>query len=64
MPKPPREPPMPPREDKLAALNAALLEADKGVLISSEAVEAWMDSWGTENELPLPEPDVFPERKL
>ena len=37
----------------------AMAEADKGVFVSEEAVHKWMDSWDTENELPLPEPDVF-----
>lgn len=37
----------------------AVREADKGVFISQEAMERWIDSWGTENELPPPEPDIF-----
>jgi predicted transcriptional regulator len=37
-------------------------ELDKGVFVSGEAVMAWMKSWGTENELPMPEPDIFPQR--
>ncbi len=41
-------------------LDEAMAEADKGVFISSEAVMAWVESWGTDNELPRPEPDVFP----
>lgn len=43
----------------LAAIDEALAEADKGVFISGEAVERWLMSWGTENELPPPEPDIF-----
>jgi predicted transcriptional regulator len=39
-----------------------LKEADKGVFVSSEKVGEWVDSWFTENELPMPEPDVFPDR--
>ncbi len=42
-------------------MEAAIAEADKGVFISGEAVHKWMDSWDTENELPPPEPDIFPE---
>lgn len=34
-------------------------EAKKGEFISQEAMEAWVDSLGTDNELPPPEPDVF-----
>ncbi len=48
------------KDDKRAQLEAAIKEADKGIFISSEAIEAWMDSWGTEHELPPPEPDIFP----
>jgi predicted transcriptional regulator len=44
---------------KRECIREALLEAEKGEFISEEAIEAWMNSWGTENELPMPEPDVF-----
>ena len=40
----------------------AMAEADKGVFVSGEAVQKWMDSWDAENELPFPEPDVFLKR--
>ena len=30
--------------------------------ISQEAMEKWIMSWGTENELPPPEPDTFVTR--
>ena len=30
---------------------------------SHEAVSKWVMSWGTENELPKPQPDVFLEKK-
>jgi len=43
------------------AVDAAVAEADKGIFVSQEAVDRWMESWGTENELPMPEPDIFPE---
>lgn len=39
-----------------------LAEADKGVFISEEAMTRWVESWGTENELPPPEPDIFPAK--
>lgn len=42
-----------------ADLEDAVREADKGVFISAEKVHEWMRSWGTDNELPRPEPDVF-----
>ena len=38
---------------------AAEAEADKGVFISEEAMDAWMASWDTDHELPPPEPDVI-----
>ena len=40
-------------------LKQRIAEADKGVFISGEAMHRWIESWGTENELPPPEPDVF-----
>jgi predicted transcriptional regulator len=48
---------------KRECLEAAIAEADKGVFISEEAMDRWMESWGTENELPPPEPDIFPENR-
>lgn len=47
---------------KRESLLAAIEEADKGIFISEEAMDKWMESWGTENELPAPEPDIFPEK--
>jgi predicted transcriptional regulator len=43
-------------------LREAARELDKGVFVSGEAVMAWMKSWGTDKELPMPEPDIFPSR--
>lgn len=45
---------------KRAALEAAVAEADNGVFISSKAMGVWVDSWGTDTELSLPEPDIKP----
>jgi predicted transcriptional regulator len=42
-------------------MRLAIAEADKGVFISGDAVHRWIESWGTANELPPPEPDIFPE---
>jgi predicted transcriptional regulator len=47
---------------KRESLRAAIEEADKGVFISEEAMDQWIDSWDSENELPPPEPDIFPEK--
>ena len=49
------------REEKRRAIEEALEDAKKGYFISSESMHRWMDSWGTENELPRPEIDIFPE---
>ena len=40
----------------------AFAEADEGIFISGEKVHAWMDSLGTDQELPFPEPDIFPDK--
>jgi predicted transcriptional regulator len=45
-------------------LDDAFKEADKGVFISEEAMDAWIASWGTDHELPPPEPDIFLEPKV
>ena len=42
-------------------LKERIAEADKGVFISAEAMHRWIESWGTENELPPPKPDIFPK---
>jgi predicted transcriptional regulator len=44
-------------------MEAAIAEADKGVFISWEKIDAWMESWDTEGELPPPEPDIFPDSR-
>jgi predicted transcriptional regulator len=49
------------RDAKDRAIREAIAEADKGIFVSSEAVDRWMESWGTDNELPMPEPDIFPD---
>jgi len=47
-------------EWKLKALHEAKIEADKGVFISQNAMESWVNSLGTDNELSAPKPDIFP----
>ena len=37
-------------------IDQAMADVAAGRLISLEAVEAWVDSWDTENELPAPRP--------
>ena len=47
----------------LTAIEEGEREADLGIFVSGEAVERWLLSWGTDNELPRPEPDIFPDGK-
>lgn len=48
------------RRAYLAAVEEAIEEADaSGEFISWEATSKWLRSWGTPQELPPPEPDVF-----
>lgn len=49
-------------EAKAQIISEAIAEADKGVFISEDAMNAWMDSWDTDAELPPPEPDIFPQQ--
>lgn len=46
----------------LEAIEEGEREADEGVFISGDAVIRWLESWGTDNELPRPEPDIFPDK--
>jgi predicted transcriptional regulator len=45
---------------KRAAIEAALEDAERGAFISQETMNAWIDSWDSENELPMPEADEVP----
>jgi predicted transcriptional regulator len=51
------------RRAYLEAIDEAIKEADKGVFISGDAVDRWLASWGTDNPLSMPEPDIFPDPK-
>ncbi len=44
---------------RIRAIQEAKTQAQKGAFISHEAIENWVESIGSENELPMPEPDVF-----
>ena len=48
---------------KVASIRLAVVEADEGVFISQEAMDSWVASWGTNAELPPPEPDIQPGSK-
>lgn len=41
-------------------LRSRINEAKAGVFVSESNVNAWVDSWFTENELAKPEADIFP----
>ena len=41
-------------------IDAAVEEADRGEFISSGAVAAWMDGWGTDREGGVPDADIRP----
>jgi predicted transcriptional regulator len=45
---------------QVEAIGKAVAEADAGgPSISQEATERWLKSWGSDHELPKPEPDTF-----
>lgn len=48
---------------KRNAIDAAMDLADQGRFISSEAMNAWIESWDSERELPPPEADVLPDNQ-
>ena len=43
---------------KQRAVDQALVNANQGKFISATAMNDWIDSWGHNDELPMPEPDV------
>ena len=45
-------------EKRVQAL-AAVAAADNGIFISGEKMRAWIESWGSDEELPAPDPDIF-----
>ena len=45
-------------EQKRKAIDLAVKQAEQGDFISSEAMGAWIDSWGTANELNPPEANL------
>ena len=47
------------RAEKRAAIHAAIVDADDGVFISQDAMDAWISSWDTDSELPTPKPDLL-----
>jgi len=47
------------RAKRMKMIAEAKEEAKKGEFISHEAVGKWIESLGTDNELPIPKPDIF-----
>jgi len=45
-------------EWQIRGIKAALESVDKDGTVAHEAVEAWLDSWGTEAELTPPKPKL------
>lgn len=45
-------------EWKIKALHEAKLEADKGIFISQNAMESWVNSLDLNNKLPVLKPDI------
>ena len=45
---------------KRECIMEAVEDAKKGDFISEETMDAWVESWGTQNELPAPQPDMLP----
>jgi predicted transcriptional regulator len=43
-----------------SAIVAAVAEAEAGAFVSSEAVAAWMETWGSGSEAPPPAADILP----
>ncbi len=39
---------------QIEAIRAGIADADAGRVVDHETVAAWLESWGTENELPAP----------
>ena len=46
----------------MAEINAAVEDARSGYGHSSNQIFSWMDSLGTDDELPSPEPDITPKK--
>lgn len=40
----------------LAGVDEAIAQLDAGLGIPGEEIEAWVESWDTDNELPPPQP--------
>lgn len=50
------------RAKRVRAIQEAKEQAKSGVFVSQEAMENWVESLGTDNELPMPKPDILPNQ--
>jgi len=46
------------RQIKRSLVSEALAQAEADEFISDEAMSAWVNSWGEDDELPVPSPDI------
>lgn len=46
------------REYKRKIIDQAIEDADKGSFISQAAMHTWVESWGSDKDAALPEPDI------
>lgn len=46
------------QEWQIAAIDEAVSDADRGVFASHGAVSKWLQSWGSDDELPTPQADI------
>lgn len=44
------------RDPEVVGVEQGLAELNAGLSVPLEDVDAWIDSWGTANELPMPQP--------
>ncbi len=44
----------------LREIDEAVLSAESGLAHSGEQIFGWMKTWGTDNEMPSPQPDITP----
>ena len=46
-------------DQRQTAIAVAIAKADQGVFVSQSAVHQWMQSWDTDDESTMPQPDVM-----
>ncbi len=51
------------KDYKRECIGEVIAEANKGIFVSEEAVDRWVEAWGIDHELPMPQPDIFPAKQ-